>query len=619
MRLFIDIETFSDKDLRKANVYSYSEAPQFKILMLAYAYEDEPVEVTTDPAEITEIIAGALTLGAELIAHNAPFERIALSAHLGYPVGSYLEPDLFTDTMALAAVNGYPRSLGNLAQALGAELKDSAGTRLINLFCKPDRHGRITLPEDRPEDWQRFIDYCAQDVVALREVYHRLPGWPSETERQIYLTDQLINDRGISTDREMASSAVEAAADNYREDFAEMRELTGLENPNSQPQLLGWLNARNVKATNLQKATVETILASPKLSEERYPGVRRALQLRQSMALIAAKKYATALEWISADDQLRGSFNYHGAHTGRWAGRGVQLQNLPAASLPDDEASEEAIYRLKIGAGADAHTLKALVRQLFTGPFTVVDYSAIEARVIAWLADESWALEAFEKGRDIYVETAERMSTEDQTLSRREGKVATLALGYQGGLGALRAMGAEGEDEDLWFLVNQWRAANPNIVRLWEELDSGFKLGDTAAGSHLYFHRDGRDRYIELPSGRTLAYRDLKSRREVTKWGKEVKRVSFKDPKKPGLRTDTYGGRISENVTQGIARDILAEALLRLEARGYRVAGHVHDEAIIYGEHEPAEIAAVMSELPSWAEGLPITAEGYVTPRYRKD
>ena len=628
--LFIDLETFSSTDLRKANVYSYSEDPTFEILMVAWAVNDEPVRVTTDPAEITrlaeEIASG--TYGPDgVVAHNANFERIALSRQLRLPVDEYLDPELFVDTMALAAVNGYPRNLEQLAKALGAEDKDSAGTRLINLFCKPDRFGRRTTPEDKPEDWDRFKAYCVQDVATLRDIFYRLPGWPTDTERDIFLVDQVINDRGITTDREMTAAAVAAAADNYREDFAEMKALTGLDNPNSGAQLLGWLNDRKVNATNLQKSTVDALLAHPKLTDDRYPDVRRVLELRQSLALVAAKKYSTALEWVSADNQLRGSFNYHGAHTGRWAGRGVQLQNLPSASLVpkdagEDEANailEDATYRLKLGLGADAETLKALVRALFVGPFTVVDYSAIEARVIAWLAGEAWALEAFESGRDIYVETAERMSTADQKLTRKEGKIATLALGYQGGLGSLRAMGAEGEDEDLWFLVSQWREANSNITRLWAEMDAAFRAGDRAVGDHLYIARDGRDRYLRLPSGRHMAYRDLKTRRGVTRWGKEIMQVSFKDPKKPGLRTDTYGGRLTENATQAVARDILAEALLRLEAEGYAVAGHVHDEVLVYGTHDPAELGDLMSEPTAWSAGLPIAAEGFRTDRYRKD
>lgn len=621
---YADIETFSSTDLRKANVYSYSEDPTFQILMLAWADDDDPVRVTTDPLEIFDLVSEP---GVEWVAHNASFERVCFSRFLGLPVDEFLPPEDFVDTMALAAVNGYPRSLDHLSVALGAERKDSAGTRLINVFCKPDRYGRRTYPEDRPEDWERFLDYCVQDVETLRDIYRRLPGWPTAAERDVFLVDQVINDRGIATDREMASAAVEAGSENQSRDLAEMKRITGLSNPNSTAQLLEWLNERKVNVSDVQKATVERVLEHPKLSDENYPNVRRALELRQELALVASKKYSTALEWVSRDDRLRGSFNYHGAHTGRWAGRGVQFQNLPSASIVpkdfEDEAAErlidEAIDRLKLGLGADANTLKALVRSLFVGPFTVVDYSAIEARVIAWLAGERWALDAFRAGRDIYVETAERMSSASQTLSRKEGKVAVLALGYQGGLGSLRAMGAEGEDEDLWFLVNQWREANPNIVRMWRDLEAAFLVGDRSVGDHLRVVKDGRDRYLVLPSGRSLAYRGLRSRRDVTKWGREVTRVSFADPKKPGLRTDTYGGRLSENVTQAVARDILAEALVRLEGRGYEVVGHVHDEAIVSGSYPPEEVAGVMSEPTAWSEGLPITAEGYRTSRYRKE
>lgn len=624
--LFIDIETYSPVDLKKSNVYAYVSHPDFRILMCAYARNwEEDVQITADPARITEIAQLTQTPETLTWAHNAAFERICFSRHLGLDVanGEFLSPDSWEDTQALAGEHGYPQRLEELARALGGEAKDTAGTRLINLFSKPNRKGERTLPTDKPQEWHDFKEYCRQDVVVLREIASTLPGWPTPMERQLWLTDQRINDRGILVDREMARSAVEAAEENQRDQMEESRALTGLANPNSGAQLLPWLQSRGAPAANLQKATVEGLLAT-----ELDPTVRRVLELRQELALVASKKYTAALDRLTADGRLRGSFHFFGAHTGRWAGRGVQLQNLPSASLTSGDETEEqadaligaAVDSLKLGLGASAHTLKALVRPMFQGPFTVVDYSAIEARVLAWLAGEEWALEAFRAGRDIYVETAERMSTPQRAMTRKEGKVAVLALGYNGGINSLRAMGADGSDNDLQLLVNQWRSANECITSLWAEMDHAFRRGGPV-GEHMSVETDGRDRLIRLPSGRAITYHDVRESWITNKWGNRVKQLSFADPKRYGWRADTYGGRLTENVTQAVARDVLAEALVRLDAMGYDVVGHVHDEILVEGAWPGSveEVSEVMCTLPLWASGLPVSGAGYRTGRYRKD
>jgi DNA polymerase len=625
MTLYIDIETYSSVDIKKNSVYKYAAAPDFLILMAAWAIDDGPVQIALDPGDINAI-PGLWDDQVEKVAHNAAFERICFSAFLrevadwvGQDIEphEYLRPEDWTDTMALASEWGYPKSLGQLAKALGAEEKDEAGTRLINLFCKPNRKGQRTLPEDKPEEWQQFIAYCGQDVETLRDVHHKLPDWPTETERQTYLVDQYINDRGIAVDVEMARSAVATAEDNRMVDEIEFMRLTKVQNPGSNPQVLGWLKDQGVPATNLQAATVTELLAGDDLT----PKVRRVLELRQDLALVAAKKYSAALDRVNADGRLRGAFAFFGAHTGRWAGRGVQLQNLPSATLggkdaPDHEietAIAVGVLDLKLGLGADAHTLKALVRAMFTGPLTVVDYASIEARVLAWLAGEEWALGAFADGRDIYVETAERMGG----MTRKEGKVAVLALGYNGGVNSLRAMGADGSDKQLQRLVTQWRNANPAIVDLWAEMDSAFKAGDASVGDYMYVEKDGNDRLIRLPSGRAVVYHDVRQKWQETQFGR--RRVAdFADPKGPGFRTATYGGRLCENVTQAVARDILADALVRLHGKGYPIALHVHDEVGIDGDYPVDEIVRVMTDKPAWAKGLPIAAEGYKCRRYRK-
>ena len=608
MTLYIDIETYSRVDLRKANAYSYATDDQFQILMAAWAVDDGPVRVALNPREINDI-PGLFDPEVEKVAHNAAFERICFSEYqrglYELEQGEYLDPAQWTCTMALAAEWGYPRSLGKLAQALGAEEKDEAGTRLINLFCKPNRKGERTLPRDKPADWEAFVNYCIQDVATLRDVHQRLGGWPTETERQVYLADQAINDRGILVDAELARCAVAAAEQNKAEQTREIIELTGIENPGSNPQMLGWFNSQHIDMPNLQAETVKDWLKA-----EVPDNVRRVLELRQELALVAAKKYTAALDRVNEDGRLRGSFQFFGAHTGRWAGRGVQLQNLPSATMETELDTELAILDLKLGLGASAHDLKALVRAMFTGPFTVVDYSAIEARVVSWLAGEEWALQAFRDGRDIYVETGQRMGG----MSRKEGKVAVLALGYNGGINSLRVMGAEGSDEHLQILVNQWRRANPAIVGLWAEMQDSFRNGGPV-GAFMHIEKDGADRLIRLPSGRAVVYHNLRAR-WVEKWGKRVQVISFADAN--GGRTDTYGGRLVENVTQAVARDILAEALVRLQAAGKDVVGHVHDEVIVQGG-TVEEVSSIMTESPAWADGLPIAAAGFQCERYRKD
>lgn len=634
--LYIDIETYSSVDLRKNSVYKYTQAHDFQILFAWYALGDGPIELALGHQAIANI-PGLWQADTIKVAHNAAFERICFSALVAHEPGEYLSPEEWLDTMALAAEAGYPQKLAYLAKALGGELKDEAGTRLINLFCKPNRKGQRTLPEDKPEEWAQFLEYGRQDVATLRDVHQHLPHWPTDMERRVYVVDQHINDTGIPVDVEMATHAVAAADDNKMLDELGVMAITGVDNPGSNPQMLAWLQGQGVQVSNLQAATVQALLDQPEHDPKAFltgesdvspaqgisPTVRRVLELRQELALVAAKKYTAALERVSDDHRLRGSFAFFGAHTGRWAGRGVQLQNLPSATLggkddtPDqvEDAIAAGVLDLKLGLGASSHTLKALVRAMFTGPFTVVDYAAIEARVVAWLAGEQWALDAFADGRDIYVETAERMGG----LTRKEGKVAVLALGYNGGVNSLRAMGAEGSDAKLQALVTQWRNANRNIVDLWAEMNEAFQQGDTSVGAHMYVTKDGADRYLQLPSGRAVGYHGLTRRFKDTAFGRRQV-VSFLDPKTPGARVDTYGGRLVENVTQAVARDVLAEALVRLHDAGHEVVGHVHDEILVRGASPTSvdEVSAIMTESPAWAAGLPIAAEGFTCARYRK-
>lgn len=612
--VFIDLETRSRVNLPKSNVYRYTADPDFRILMLAYAVGDDPVQVTTSPQEITHLVSGWLRDNLTIVAHNASFERIALSAHLC--LDEYLDPSRFDDSMAVATEHGYPAKLDMLARWLGGEQKDEAGSHLIRYFCVPNRRGGFNTPEDDPARWTSFVEYCRQDVETLRDVWRKLPGWPTDHERQVWLADQQINDTGIAVDVPMATEAVQAAESNRLEQELEISALTGVVNPGSVQQMQGWMRESGLNLPDLKKATVDAALAKDDLTATQ----RRVLELRKELALVASKKYTAALDRINGDGRLRGSFQFFGAHTGRWAGRGVQLQNLPSATIdpPEGVGQDAAIgaqaLDVAMGSGATSHVLKALVRSMFTGPFTVVDYSAIEARVLAWLAGEQWALAAFRAERDIYVETAERMGG----LSRKEGKVATLALGYNGGVGSLRAMGAEGTDAHLQHLVDQWRGANSNIVQLWRDMDEAFWTGGRAG--RVRVTKVGKaTRRIWLPSGRAITYHGVRRVMQENRWGNLSSQLSFRDPKM-GLngRTETYGGRLTENITQAVARDVLADAMVALVQEGYRVVGHVHDEVIVEGSHSVDDVAQVMCGSSPWADGLPLAAEGDRMPRYRK-
>lgn len=624
MTYHIDIETRSRVDITKSNVYRYVECPDFKILMLAYAHNDDPVQITTDQDEISFIFDLMWASGEDLSAHNCAFERVCFSHDCGLPVGTYLDSARWVDPMPIAAEKGAPQKLGNLAKFVGAEEKDSAGTRLINLFCKPNRKGGWNDAESHPEQWQQFCDYCVQDVVTLRDVSPRVGTWPNETEHQVWLADQKINDRGVRIDTGMAEAAVKAAEANARRDNFRLIELTDYKvlNPASNPQMLAWVQGQELDAKNLRAETVTRLLEGELTSDQR--GV---LELRQELALVAFKKYQAALRGVCSDGRIRGTLRFFGAHTGRWSGSGVQLQNFPREHLPTPEDDHQAILDLKAGQPTDAHILKALVRPLLTGPFTVVDYSAFEARTLAWLSGEQWALDAFEAGEDIYVAAAERMSSGSRQYTRFDGKQATLALGYSAGIAGLRGMGATGEDEELQEIVKAWRKANRRIVRFWKTIEDAFAHGGQA-GPHINVTRHRRPSRgitvkIWLPSGRAIHYHNVKHERYVV-IDKETEEKIFKrgfryqDARNPKLRIGTYGGKLAENVTQAVQRDFMAEAIVRLEDRGYPVAAHVHDEAIMDGLFDPAEIASVMCEKPDWAEGLPVAAEGGQTDRYRK-
>lgn len=638
MRLYIDLETYSVENIRNVEVYRYSEHPEFQILMAAWSW-GEQVRISLGHQSILKDLGGfLLDPSILLVAHNAQFERVCLSRLLGMPTGVYMPPQRWHDTMAVAAEQGLPRSLSALAKALGAPDKDTAGTRLINLFCRPNSRTKArVLPEEKPREWVDFMDYCAQDVETLVAVDRALEargGWPTEGEHAAWVSDQDINDRGVRMDLLLARHAVHSAALNAESQLARVRELSGVDNPNSQPQMMEWISREGLGATNLRAETVSDLLSGSLTPEQ-----REVLELRQELALVASKKFQAALSGTSPDGRYRGGFRFFGAHTGRWSGKGPQLQNLPRETLkpswvgkdaPEEEftaaqvaLTEAAAQDVLAGFGADASTLKALVRAMVLLHGTVVDYAAIEARVIAWLAHEEWALEAFHSQRDIYVETAERMSAATKTTqyTRFQGKVAVLALGYNGGVNSLRNMGADGDDATLQMLVSQWRRANPRIVSLWETAQDAFGAGGPV-GEHVRVETHQGNSRIRLPSGRAIEYHDVKWERYRVAHpdtGQMVPKEGwrFRDPK-TGSRIGTYGGRLCENITQAVARDLLAAAIVRLQRAGHRVVGHVHDEVWVEGERDVDAIRAIMNDNPPWAKGLPVDSAGFTCGRYRK-
>lgn len=607
--LYIDLETRSRVDLKKLGVYKYAEDPDLRILIAGWS-DGGGVKIAIGEDEVGNI-PGLLDPSVLKVAHNAQFERVVLAARID---DCLRDPEQWMCTQAIAAEYGYPVSLDAVSKALGVTEKDSAGTRLIKLFCVPRRDGEWNTAETHPIEWLDFISYCEQDVETMIEVHSKLGDWPTDTERKVWIADQRINDRGMRIDIELCRLAAWAVAENKDTDKEEFTSLTGVDNPGSVQQVTRWFEEQGVKLPNLQAQTVQDMIDDP----ETDPAHVRVLELRQDLALAAGGKFTAALDVVSPDDRIRGGFRFFGAHTGRWTGQRVQPQNLPRATVDHPEAS---ILDLQMGLGATPHTLKALVRSMFIGPLTVVDYASIEARVVAWLANEEWALEAFRDGRDIYVETAARMSTPSTPLTRFQGKVAVLALGYNGGVNSLRAMGAEGDNDTLQRLVNVWRRANPRIVKLWEIMGDAIESGGRV-GPNLKITRRGSSMKMHLPSGRAIHYHGVKWERYVIideKTGKKIFKESWRynDPKRGGARIGTYGGRLVENATQAIARDVLAEALVRLDEAGYPVVGHVHDEAIVEST-ELEEITKLMTKAPSWGRGLPLAAEGFVTDRYRK-
>ncbi len=650
--LNIDIETYSEADLPKVGVYRYADDPSFDILLFSYAIDGGEVTcIDLTKGKLPQhLVKALLDPRVTKKAYNAQFERVCLSHYLfneGFTDHfDWLDPSQWQCTMIHALSLGLPGSLGRCASYLKVmEQKDQAGTQLINYFSKPckktKKNGGRTrnLPEHDPEKWADYVKYNIQDVKTEMAIAKRLEALAvPDFEWEMWHLDQQINDRGVELDMELAESAVEVMQRRSQMNLRRMQDLTGLKNPNSVAQLTDWLEAEGYPYDNLRKGNVEKALEEGKLS----PKVKEVLDLRLANSNTSTKKYIVMEEAVCQDGRIRGLLQFYGAsRTGRWAGRLLQVQNLPrnylkSIGLARQLVKEKEVEAIELIFDELPEVLKQLLRTGIVAKegrhFVISDYSAIEARVIAWLAGEEWAIQAFRDHGKIYEATANQMfnlgGIENVTKSyRQRGKVATLALGYQGGVGALKAMGALDmgiPEEDLQPLVDSWRKANPNIVNFWYDVDKKAKatvvdgLSRKSASGRIRFTKEKGFLRIQLPSGRYISYP-----RPKLADGRFGQVIEFEGQ---GLRVgvekiETYGGKLVENIVQATARDILAEGIKRIEKKGYPIVFHVHDEVVVEAplNVHTEELNHLLATNPEWAEGLPLGAAGFETEYYMKD
>lgn len=639
--LHLDIETYSTVDLKKNTVYRYVEDEHWMILICSWCIGLGEIHTAYGHEEISGI-PGLFDPNVKKIAHNSDFERINFSALKDLPVGTYIDPEEYIDTAVLASLWGYPRSLKGFCKVVGGEAKDEAGGRLINMFSVPNRKGGRTLPEERPADWDAYVEYNRQDVISMRDNIYRLgKGFPSAEEYEAWITATRINDRGIKIDTALAGAAHRQYEANKKKDLARVKEITGLDNPNSVQQFKGWLADQGFEMESIDKAHVAELLERDDLPDE----VREAVERKQLAALSAATKYVIAQGSTNSDGRLRGTIKYSNANTGRMTGVTLSPHNLPrdhftdADGEHDTEAEQAAIDKLLAGVHVSSEDLKKLVRPLLVGPFTVSDYSAIEARLTAWAAGEDAVLDAFREGKDIYVATAERMGGEKAGFDRQRGKAATLGCGFGGGAGALLNLGGakiypKGTPDDvIWkgltSLVETWRVAHPHIVSWWKQVHTAFDKGGPASRQiPVDVEIIGNDRYVWLPSGRALVYHNCR-REYVQPKDRNGKPLPYRRRAwvcdavvGNGTQRRIVGGPTQvENIIQAIGRDLLTHALVNVERAGFRTVTHVHDEIVTEttGGLTVERLSSLMCDLPDWAEGLPVEAAGYTTQRYRKD
>ncbi|MBQ8835548.1 MAG: DNA polymerase [Oscillospiraceae bacterium] len=643
--LSIDIETYSDQPLPKTGVYRYVESPVFEILLFSYSVDGAPVQLVDLACgeKIPEEIIAALTDDSVLKwAFNATFERICLSRYLGLPTGEYLEPDSWRCSMVWAATMGLPLSLEGVGAVLGLEKqKLTEGKDLIKYFCQPcaptKTNGQRTrnLPAHAPEKWLAFRKYNIRDVETEMAIQARLAKYPvPESTWEEYHIDQEINDRGVALDMELVKQAILLDARSRSELTQAMKELTSLENPNSVQQMKLWLADNGLETDTLGKKAVAEMLKSA------TPEMRRVLTLRQQLAKSSVKKYQAMETAVCSDGRARGMFQFYGAsRTGRWAGRIIQMQNLPQNHLTN-LADARGLVRdgdfdaVEMFFDDVPDTLSQLIRTAFVprdgAKLIVADFSAIEARVIAWLAGEDWRQKVFADGKDIYCASASQMfgvPVEKHGVNghlRQKGKIAELALGYGGSVGALKAMGALEmglQEEELQPLVQAWRDANPRIVQFWWAVDEAVKnaviFKERTRTHGISFECRSGMLFITLPSGRKLAY--VKPKIGTNKFGGDCVTYEGTGSTKKWERLDSYGPKFVENIVQAIARDILCYAMKTL--RCCSIVMHIHDEVVIEADPRMSMEAVCdqMGRTPPWAKGLQLRADGYETEFYRKD
>ena len=643
--LSIDLETFSSQLLAKTGVYRYAESPDFEILLFAYSVDGGPVQqidLACGEKIPSEILCALEDDKVTKWAFNANFERICLSRFLGYPTGDYLEPDSWKCSMVWAAYMGLPLSLEGTGAVLGLEKqKLSEGKDLIKYFCQPcaptKSNGQRTrnLPKHSPDKWLAFKRYNIRDVETEMSIQARLSKYPvPNSVWEEYHLDQEINDRGVGLDMELVRQAIQMDGRSRSELTQAMKELTSLDNPNSVQQMKQWLADNGVETDTLgKKAVAELLKTAP-------PQLQKVLTLRQQLAKSSVKKYQAMETAVCADGRARGMFQFYGANrTGRWAGRIIQMQNLPQNHLDDLSEARGLVRAGNFDALETLYedvpdTLSQLIRTAFVPQenrkFIVADFSAIEARVIAWLAGEKWRQDVFAAGKDIYCASASHMfgvPVEKHGVNghlRQKGKIAELALGYGGSVGALKAMGAleMGLSEDeLPALVSAWRQANPKIVQFWWAVDRAVMdavTRKTTTKTHgiVFSARNGM-LFITLPSGRSLAY--VKPKIGTNKFGGDCITYEGVGGTKKWERLDSYGPKFVENIVQATSRDILCYAMRTL--RCCSIVMHIHDEVVIEADHRMSLTAVCdqMGRTPPWASGLQLRADGYETDFYKKD
>ena len=643
--LSIDLETYSDQPLAKTGVYRYVESSDFEILLFAYSVDGgsvQQIDLACGEKIPSEILCALEDDKVTKWAFNANFERICLSRFLGYPTGDYLEPDSWKCSMVWAAYMGLPLSLEGVGAVLGLEKqKLTEGKDLIKYFCQPcaptKSNGQRTrnLPKHAPDKWLAFKRYNIRDVETEMSIQARLSKYPvPDSVWEEYHLDQEINDRGVGLDMELVRQAIQMDGRSRSELTQAMKELTSLDNPNSVQQMKQWLADNGVETDTLgKKAVAELLKTAP-------PELQKVLTLRQQLAKSSVKKYQAMETAVCADGRARGMFQFYGANrTGRWAGRIIQMQNLPQNHL-DDLSEARGLVRvgdfdaLEILYEDVPDTLSQLIRTAFVPQenrkFIVADFSAIEARVIAWLAGEEWRQQVFAEGKDIYCASASQMfgvPVEKHGVNghlRQKGKIAELALGYGGSVGALKAMGAleMGLSEDeLPALVSAWRQANPKIVQFWWAVDRAVMdavTRKTTTKTHgiIFSARNGM-LFITLPSGRSLAY--VKPKVGENRFGGDCITYEGVGGTKKWERLDSYGPKFVENIVQATSRDILCCAMQTL--RCCSIVMHIHDEVVIEADRRMSlqAVCDQMGRTPPWASGLQLRADGYETDFYKKD